>query len=45
MEIISLTCITSLPFGRAHRRNRRTHLPNNPRSNPFMEPHHYAYPE
>lgn len=45
MEIVRINCITSLPICRAYRRNRRARLPNYPRSNPFMEPHHYAYLE
>ena len=36
--------ITNQPVCRVFRRNRRTHLPNYPRSNPFMEPNPYAYP-
>ena len=41
---MEITGITNQYICRTCRRNRRTHLPNYPRSNPFMEPHLYAYP-
>ncbi len=39
---MQLQCITkqSFPLNLTHRRSRRSHLPNYPRSNPYLEINH-----